>query len=296
MVIHTPPVFRFAPSPNGALHLGHAYSALENKRLCDAIGGTYLLRIEDIDQTRCTPELELQMCEDLLWLGIEWAEPPRRQSDHFSTYADALDRLKNLGLVYPAFMTRGEIRSAVARLQQNGKPWPADPDGSPHYPGPERFWSEQERQAAIAAGPRFAWRLDMKKALNRIADSPTWYETGSGPRGESGTVKAKPEQWGDVVLARSDTPTSYHLSATVDDALQQITHVVRGRDLFHATSVHRVLQELLDLPPPVYHHHDLVLAEDGRKLSKSRSDTSLRSLRDRGIPASDIPNYFRFSQ
>lgn len=256
--------------------------------------GTYLLRIEDIDQTRCTPELERQMCDDLIWLGIEWAEPPRRQSEHLATYAGALNRLKDMDLVYPAFMTRGEIRSAVARFQQDGNPWPTDPDGSPHYPGPERSWSVHERQAAIAAGQRHVWRLDMKKALTRIADRPIWHETGSGPHGESGTVKATPEHWGDVVLARSDTPTSYHLSATVDDALQKISHVVRGQDLFHATSVHRVLQQLLDLPIPVYHHHELVLAEDGRKLSKSRSDTSLRSLRDRGIRACDIPSHFRF--
>lgn len=296
MTAHTPPVFRFAPSPNGALHLGHAYSALENKRLCEEMDGTYLLRIEDIDQTRCTSQLERQMCDDLHWLGIKWVEPVRRQSDHFDTYAQALSRLKSKGLVYPAFMTRGEIRAAVGQLQQDGNSWPTDPDGSPHYPGTERMWPEDRLQEALKASSKFAWRLDMNKALDQIGKDLNWHETGAGPQGETGVVTARPANWGDVILARSDTPTSYHLSATIDDAFQQITNVVRGRDLFHATSVHRVLQELLDLPAPLYHHHDLVIADDGRKLSKSQGDTSLRSLRDRGVLPGDIPNHFRFGQ
>ncbi|MCB1418715.1 MAG: tRNA glutamyl-Q(34) synthetase GluQRS, partial [Notoacmeibacter sp.] len=167
-------------------------------------------------------------------------------------------------------------------------PWPRDPDGAPLHPDVERTMDDREREARMEAGDAYAWRLDMKAALARIAGPVSWDETGSGPDGETGTVRADPAAWGDVVLARKEVPASYHLSVTVDDALQGVTHVVRGRDLFHATAVHRVLQELLGLPAPLYHHHDLVLGDDGSKLSKSRNDTALGALRESGMTPADI--------
>lgn len=283
-----PPVYRFAPSPNGALHLGHAYSALLNQSLARENGGRLLLRIEDIDTQRCTAELESAMLEDLRWLGIDWDGPPRRQSQHMADYREALDVLRDADLVYPAFMSRAEIRAALAGKQEAGAGWPRDPDGQPHYPGTERDWDAEERETMLREKPRHAWRLDMAKALAHAGGDIAWQEGGSGPEGETGTVRAEPSAWGDVILARSDVPTSYHLAVVVDDAIEGISHVVRGRDLFHATSVHRLLQVLLGLPAPHYHHHDLILAEDGRKLSKSARDTSLQSLRQAGLTPADI--------
>ncbi|MCB1425680.1 MAG: tRNA glutamyl-Q(34) synthetase GluQRS [Zhengella sp.] len=283
------PVFRFAPSPNGALHLGHAYSACLNHDMARAAGGRFLLRMEDIDTTRCTPRLEAAMLEDLDWLGLEWERPVRRQSEHFADYAAALEALAAEGLVYPAFLSRGEIRAAIAEAEAGtDAPWPRDPDGAPLYPGSERAMPQRLRDERIAAGEPFAWRLDMQAALAFAGPVAGWQETGAGPGGETGLVPAEPELWGDVVLARKETPASYHLSVTVDDALQGVTHVVRGRDLFHATSLHRLLQDLLGLPSPVYHHHRLVLGGDGRKLSKSHGDTALSSLRAAGTTPADI--------
>lgn len=284
----TRPVFRFAPSPNGQLHLGHAYSALLNQRMARETGGRFLLRMEDIDVTRCTPELERGVLRDLAWLGLQWEEPVRRQSDHFDDYRAALERLIDADLVYPAFMSRGEVRARIAEHEAGGERWPRDPDGAPVYPGEDRHMSARERQALIDEGAPFAWRLDMASAIAHVGNTLDWDETGQGPEGEAGRVRARPESWGDVVIARKEIPASYHLSVVVDDALQGITHVVRGRDLFHATAVHRVLQELLGLSVPQYHHHDLVLDDDGRKLSKSRGDTSLAALRESGATAGDI--------
>ncbi len=291
----TPPVFRFAPSPNGHLHLGHAYSALFNQQMCREYDGEFLLRIEDIDRTRCTPELEEEMLEDLRWLGISWQGEPRRQSDHFEDYASALETLREAGLVYPSFMTRGEVKRAISDLRDKGECWPTDPDGSPLYPGDERGWSVDAQQRELQANPKHIWRLNMKAALDHVAGDIAWVETGSGSDGETGDCLADPSAWGDVVLARADTPTSYHLSVVLDDAAQGISHVVRGCDLFHATAVHRVLQILLGLPAPIYHHHDLILREDGRKLSKSAQDTSLRSLRQSGMTPDDIKRMVGFS-
>ncbi|GGA96260.1 tRNA glutamyl-Q(34) synthetase GluQRS [Brucella endophytica] len=282
------PVFRFAPSPNGLLHLGHAYSALLNARMAEANGGRFLLRIEDIDTTRCTPELEHQLTSDLRWLGICWEEPVRRQSEHFEDYRQALDTLVEAGLVYPAFMSRGEVRARIEEWTRDGREWPRDPDGAPHYPTDERTMPEAERRRRIAAGEPFAWRLDLDKAMAPYGRNLSWDETGAGPEGETGRIPAHPARWGDVIIARKETPTSYHLSVVVDDALQGVTHVVRGRDLFHATAVHRLLQEILGLPVPLYHHHDLILGDDGRKLSKSRGDTALASLREAGMQPEDI--------
>ena len=290
----TPPVFRFAPSPNGLLHLGHAHSALVNKRACEKLQGRYLLRMEDIDLTRCTPPLEAQMLDDLRWLGIEWEEPVRRQSEHFDDYAAALNKLRDMGLVYPSFMTRGEIKRAVSELEARGEPWPRDPDGSPHYPGSERNWTPDQGDAMRRDTPRHAWRLNMKAALEMVGDAISWWEVDLLAGGERQQIDASPETWGDVILARSDTPTSYHLAVTVDDALQGVTHVVRGRDLYEATAVHRLLQILLGLPEPIYHHHELVIDDSGRKLSKSDGDVSLKALRENGLKSTEIEQFFRF--
>ncbi|MBR0961103.1 tRNA glutamyl-Q(34) synthetase GluQRS [Bradyrhizobium japonicum] len=281
-----PPVFRFAPSPNGLLHLGHAYSALLNFDRALKTGGRLLLRIEDIDATRCRPDYETAIYEDLAWLGIAWEAPVRRQSEHLSDYRAALEKLSALGLVYPAFESRAEIARLVAAREADG-PWPRDPDGAPLYPGDAKSLSADERTQLIASGAPYALRLDMAAACRRAAGL-SWNELGEGPDGERGIVPARPEAWGDVVLARKETPTSYHLSVVVDDALQGISEIVRGQDLFYATSVHRLLQVLLGLPEPAYRHHRLIRDEAGRKLSKSNRSTGLRELRAAGITAARI--------
>ncbi|MHB2267850.1 tRNA glutamyl-Q(34) synthetase GluQRS [Aliihoeflea sp. PC F10.4] len=282
------PVFRFAPSPNGPLHLGHAYSALLNHDLAREAGGRFLLRIEDIDRDRCRPEFERAIRDDLEWLGLEWEEPVRRQSDHFADYRAALERLIDDDLVYPAFLSRGDVRDFIADEAARDVSWPRDPDGAPLYPVIERKLSKRERVARMNAGAPFAWRIDVDAALERVGFQLDWIEDGAGPDGETGTIVADPKAWGDFVVARRDIPTSYQLSVVVDDALQGITHVVRGRDLFHATAGQRLLQELLGLPVPVYLHHELILGDDGRKLSKSRGDTGLSELRHAGLKPHDI--------
>src|SRR5690242_9916625 len=269
------PVFRFAPSPNGYLHLGHALSALIDFEMARALGGRFLLRIEDIDATRCKPEFETTIYEDLSWLGITWEEPVRRQSENLDAYRQGLAKLQSEGLIYPSFESRGEIAQYVA--QHSHVQWPHDPDGSPLYPGMSKKLSPDERARRMESEP-YALRLDMNAALARTG-ALTWVETGADPKQDHETRMAEPEKWGDVVLARKDTPTSYHLSVVADDALQDITHVVRGQDLYQATSVHRVLQALLGLPPPLYHHHRLILDAEGKKLSKSTHATALRELR-----------------
>ncbi len=282
------PVFRFAPSPNGRLHLGHAYSALLNYEMARESGGALLLRIEDIDTERCTRQFENAIYDDLEWLGIEWETPVRRQSEHFDDYSAALDALIDARLVYPAFMSRGAIRDHIASSPGGDRAWPRDPDGSPLYPDTDRQLDEEEARQRIGLGEPYAWRLDMKAALKRIGGPAGWSETGSGPEGQTGSVTLDPSVWGDVIIARKDVPTSYNLSVVVDDALQGITHVVRGRDLFHATAVHRLLQEILGLAVPQYHHHDLIMGSDGRKMAKSGTGTSIASLRDAGFTPSDI--------
>jgi glutamyl-Q tRNA(Asp) synthetase len=282
-----PPVFRFAPSPNGHLHLGHAYSALLNAERARETGGRLLLRIEDIDATRCRPEFEAAIYEDLAWLGIAWEKPVRRQSEHLADYRAALKTLSALGLVYPSFESRAEIAKLVAEREANG-PWPRDPDGAPLYPGMARSLSADERARLIASGVPYALRLDMAAACRHVADL-NWREEGEGPNGERGRVPAAPQAWGDVILARKETPTSYHLSVVVDDALQGVSEVVRGQDLFHATSVHRLLQVLLGVGEPVYRHHPLIRDAAGRKLSKSTLSTGLRELRAGGASPADIP-------
>lgn len=282
------PVFRFAPSPNGRLHLGHALSALLNFGRAQAAGGRFLLRFEDIDTERCRPEYEAAIREDLAWLGIGFEEPVRRQSEHFGAYREALAELGARGLLIRSYATRREIAAAAAGAAAAGTPWPLDPDGVPLFPGDAALLPAAEAGRRAAAGEPAATRLAMTAALAAAGGPLVWTETGEGPAGETGTVTAHPETFGDVVLARKETPTSYHLSVVVDDALQGVTHVVRGRDLFAATAVHRLLQTLLGLPAPVYHHHRLVLGPDGRKLAKSNRDTSLAELRAGGATPADI--------
>jgi glutamyl-Q tRNA(Asp) synthetase len=284
------PIFRFAPSPNGYLHLGHALSALLNFDMAQRSGGRFLLRIEDIDQTRCRPAYEAAIYQDLTWLGVRWEAPVRRQSAHFDAYRAALDRLDAMGLIYPSFESRGEIARLVAHRDRAG-PWPRDPDGTALYPGSAKEMPATERRQRLDAGDAFAVRLDVAAAMAlaaRRGEPLSWSETGVGPNGQAGAISADPAAWGDVILARKDVPASYHLSVVVDDAHQGVTHVVRGQDLFHATSLHRLLQNLLGLPQPVYHHHRLIRDIDGRKLSKSGSATGLRELRTAGATPADV--------
>jgi glutamyl-Q tRNA(Asp) synthetase len=281
-----PPVFRFAPSPNGFLHLGHAYSALLNFESAREGGGRFLLRIEDIDATRCRPEFEAAIDQDLGWLGITWETPVRRQSDHLADYRAALDRLAALGLLYPSFESRAGIAALVKAREADGV-WPRDPDGAPLYPGAAKSLSVTQRERLLRSGAAYALRLDMDAAC-RLAGDLAWTERGSGPDGETGAVVARPEVWGDVILARKDTPTSYHLSVVIDDALQGVTDVVRGQDLFWSTAVHRLLQKILDLPQPVYRHHDLIRDGAGAKLSKASAATGLRELRARGMTPGEV--------
>ncbi|HLH11748.1 MAG TPA: tRNA glutamyl-Q(34) synthetase GluQRS [Methylovirgula sp.] len=283
-------VFRFAPSPNGYLHLGHAFSALMNREMAAATGGSLLLRMEDIDVERCRPEFEQAIYEDLAWLGLEWEEPVRRQSEHFDAYAEAVASLAERALVYPCFCSRADVANTAAERTD----WPRDPDGSPLYPGTCKHLAPAERRARLAAGEPAAWRLDMAAALGQvrqplaqpITQPITWREYGGGA--ERREIVGDPSLWGDVILARKDVPASYHVAVVVDDALQGITDVVRGEDLFMATSLHRLLQILLDLPAPAYHHHELLRDAAGRKLSKSLRAKSLRAMRREGISAAAI--------
>lgn len=273
-----PHVFRFAPSPNGYLHRGHAFSALLNGRAAETTGGRFLLRIEDVDRTRAREEFERAIFEDLAWLGLRWEEPVLRQRDRFDSYADALAALDRLGLLYPSFLSRAEIAAKVAEA---GPDWPRDPDGAPLYPGNERDWSETRRKNETAEGRPYALRLDMARVLKDLPPL-SWTEVDpfgvEPPRSQA----ADPARWGDVVLARKEVPGSYHLAVVVDDALQGVTDVVRGKDLEAATSVHRVLQTLLGLPEPRYFHHRLILDARGEKLSKSEGAETVRARRGAG--------------
>ncbi|SFP22556.1 glutamyl-Q tRNA(Asp) synthetase [Mesorhizobium sp. NFR06] len=278
--------FRFAPSPNGELHLGHAYSALLNQRMGARAGGRLLLRIEDIDTARCTPEFEAGIFRDLEWLGLDWERPVRRQSEHFAEYRAVLDRLIADELVYPAFMSRGEIRAFIA--ETGGRDWPRDPDGVPLYPPLDKALPAKERKRRIAENMPFAWRLDVAAAMAGATGALSFAEFTDEMMSATRTVEAMPRAWGDVIVARRDIPTSYHLAVVVDDALQGVSHVVRGHDLYPATGVQRLLQELLGLPAPRYFHHRLILGPDGRKLSKSFKDTGLAALRDAGVSPQDV--------
>lgn len=264
-----PETTRFAPSPTGWLHLGHAFAALFAAREAD--GGRFLIRLEDIDATRARPEYEEAIFEDLAWLGLSWEKPVRRQSDHLDDYRAALSQLEAQGLLYPCFCTRREIQDEIARAGNA----PQGPDG-PLYPGTCRHLDADERQQRLASGVAYALRLDVSKAL-KLLDAPLTFTELS--RGE---VTADPSIFGDVVLARKDTPASYHLAVVVDDALQGITLVTRGEDLLPATHLHRLLQHLLGLPVPRWHHHRLITDETGKRLAKRDDARSLRSLREAG--------------
>lgn len=291
----SPPVFRFAPSPNGRLHLGHAYSALLNQRLAGRFGGELLLRIEDIDLTRCRYEFEQGIYDDLAWLGISFPPEVRRQSRHFDDYRRALDRLDAMGLVYPCFCSRQQVKEAVGRCEaESGMPWPCDPDGAPLYPGTCRDLGEAEARRRRAAGEPHVLRLAMDRALARMAGAAFVYRL-FDETGAQRDVTVDPAGWGDVVLARKDVPTSYHLSVVVDDALQGVSHVVRGRDLEAATGIHVLLQRLLDLPTPRYHFHQLLNDETGQKLAKSRLSRSLADLRADGATPEAIRRQLGFT-
>lgn len=265
-----PEVTRFAPSPTGWLHLGHAYAALVASEAA-AAWGRFLIRIEDIDSTRARPEYEEAIFEDLAWLGISWETPVRRQSDHFNDYRAALATLNSLGVLYPCFCTRREIQDEIARAGNA----PQGPDGL-LYPGTCRLRSEMERAERLANGEAYALRLDVAKAVRMVSRVLVWEDR------RHGRFNARPDVFGDVVLARKDTPASYHLAVVVDDALQGITLVTRGEDLLEATHLHRLLQELLDLPVPEWQHHRLITDDNGRRLAKRDDARSLRSLRAAG--------------
>lgn len=269
-------VTRFAPSPTGYLHLGHAFSALKAFRFAAAQKGRFLLRIEDIDPTRCKPIYIDAIKEDLRWLGLSWEEPVRLQSEHGDDYAKALKTLDEKGLLYPCFCTRQEIQAEVAAALSA----PQGPDG-PVYPGTCRHLSAAQRKAQMASGQPFAVRLDMAKAC-ALAGALEWEEEGKG------RVLANPQDFGDIVLARKECATSYHLSVTVDDALQGVTDILRGQDLFAATALHRLLQKLLGLPVPRYHHHPLLRGSDGRRLAKRDHALTLREMRAAGTSPAAI--------
>ncbi|MCW8915065.1 MAG: tRNA glutamyl-Q(34) synthetase GluQRS [Magnetovibrio sp.] len=275
-------ITRFAPSPTGLLHLGHAYSAMLAYETAQHAGGRFLLRMEDIDHGRCREEFEHAIYEDLAWLGLTWETPVRRQSCCMDDYKAALDKLDSQGLLYPCFCTRKDIQAEITQaagaphLVQNG------PDG-PIYPGICRHLSPKQRHQRIQSGEPYALRLNMERALEIVGSSPlTWQDQEKGP------LTATPEIFGDVVLARKDTPTSYHLSVTVDDHLQGITNVIRGEDLFAATHVHRLLQNLLGLNTPTYHHHELLSSPDGRRLAKRDRAETLRILRESGMSPKQV--------
>lgn len=266
------PIFRIAPSPNGLLHLGHAYSALYTAHWAEQLGGKLLLRMEDIDTARCTPEFETAIYDDLHWLGLEWPEPVMRQSERFDSYKKAANKLQDMGLLYPCFCSRTEI---AARAKDT------DPDGAPLYPGTCKHLSQTKTQNRLFSGDPVQWRLDTTAALAKTGPL-TFTAAQPNPNDRPQIHHAKPERWGDVVIQRKGPPTSYHLSVVVDDAAQNITHITRGRDMQAATDIHVLLQFLLGLPAPIYTFHKLILDEEGQKLSKSKKSLSLRALRETG--------------
>ncbi len=269
-------VTRFAPSPTGYLHLGHAHSALADRHAAGAAGGRFLLRIEDIDPARCRPEYEAAIFEDLAWLGLDWEEPVRRQSEHMADYRAALERLDGIGVLYPCFCTRKEIAAEIARSGEA----PQGPEG-PLYGGRCRFLSPQERRTGIAAGRPCALRLDAAKAAAMVGPLE-WTEEGRG------RIPEQPGRLGDAVVARKDVPASYPLAVTVDDDLQGVTLVTRGADLFEATHLHRLLQALLGLRRPAYRHHLLLTDEAGARLAKRDGALALRALRESGRSPAEV--------
>ncbi len=273
-------VTRFAPSPTGFLHKGHAYSALTAFAAARAAGGRFLLRIEDIDAERCRPEYEAALLDDLAWLGLSWEQPVRRQSDHLHDYAAALERLRGAGLVYRCFRTRREVIEDMGRAPHG----PSEPFvGGPLPP--------EDEAARLAQEQPFAWRLSLaaaRTALGPAWENLTFIEAGQGPAGERGEIRACPESAGDVVLGRKGLGAAYHLAVVADDARQGVSHVIRGEDLFEAAHIQRLLQALLDLPTPVYRHHALLVGPDGKRFAKRDKALTLRELRAQGVSAADL--------
>jgi glutamyl-Q tRNA(Asp) synthetase len=286
----TAEITRFAPSPTGHLHLGHAFAALFAEAAARATGGRFLLRIEDIDTARARREYEAAIEEDLAWLELAWERPVRRQSEHFADYTAALERLKSEGFLYPCFCTRKEIASEIAESALA----PQGPDG-PLYPGTCRQRSSMEREERVASGESHAWRLDVERAMSSLGRPLSFDESGLGPSGQKGSIEAQPDIFGDIVLARKDTPASYHLAVVVDDAAQGVTLVTRGNDLFLAAHVQRLLQALLDLPVPRYRHHRLITDAKGKRLAKRDQATSLKALRDGGWTPSRVREELGFT-
>jgi len=274
-------VTRFAPSPTGRLHKGHAFSALTAWSAATAAGGRFLLRFEDIDPTRCRPEFEAGIVEDLTWLGLDWERPVRRQSEHLAEYAVVVDVLERRGLLYRCFRTRKEILDAIG--------------GAPHgaaeavRPGPHPADEEAE---LLAEGRPYAWRLSLARARDALGgrawESLAFVEEGAGPGGERGLIPARPETAGDVVVARKDAGTAYHVAVTHDDALQGVTHVIRGEDLFEATHIQVLLQSLMGWPTPVYRHHRLLTGTDGRRFAKRDGSVTLAQIRAVGVDAATL--------
>ena len=271
-------ITRFAPSPTGFLHLGHVYSASLAWRSARESGGRFILRMEDIDQTRCRPEFEAAIYEDLSWLGLEWDPPVRRQSEHLDDYSALLEKLSDRDLIYPCFCTRKEIAAEIARSNSA----PHGPEG-PVYPGICRGMREVERQRRFEQDEPYALRLNMVNAIAAVElETMRFHEIGKGH------IQCNPEPFGDIVLARKETPTSYHLAVTFDDAIQDVNHIIRGQDLFPSTHIHRLLQGLLDLPTPTYFHHGLISDGKGRRLSKRDKDATIKSLREYGYQPEEV--------
>ncbi len=288
--LHRRPVLRFAPSPNGQLHLGHALSAATGYLMAAEVGGRFLVRLEDIDIARSRPEFVTSIFDDLRWLGLTWEEPVLVQSTRFAAYEAAAQRLREMGLLFPCFASRSEIAAVIANA-----PNPRDPDGAPLYTVSSRRRSDAEAANRFARGEPHAWRLDMRRAIATARDvlggrplTFTELATPGATNGAAQTCAARPEVWGDAVIMRKEMPASYTIAVVVDDAHQGVTHVTRGRDLFAATGLQRLLQVLLELPEPVYHHHHLVLDEVGAKLSKSAGARSIAALRSSGSTPADI--------
>lgn len=288
-------ITRFAPSPTGPLHLGHAYAALVARDLARGTGGRFLLRMDDLDQGRCRPEFETMIYADLAWLGVTWETPVRRQSECGPQYCAALERLREAGLIYPCFCTRKEILRESARAQDA----PHEPAG-PVYPGTCRNLSAALRAARIGAGKAHTLRLDLDAALARAGPRPKFIELGAGPGSEQGEIRTRPELFGDIVLARGGngggaSTFAYHLAVVVDDAHQGVSCVTRGCDLFYAAHVQRLLQVLLGLPAPRYLHHALAADAAGNRLAKRHDALSLRQLRERGIHPGEVRDLIRFT-
>jgi len=271
-------VTRFAPSPTGRLHKGHAFSALTAWTAAKAVGGRFILRIEDIDPIRCRPEFDTAIYEDLAWLGLDWEQPVRRQSEHLADYDEVVGKLDDLGLLYRCFRTRKEIMDAIGDAPHG----PAEAV----RPGPH---PADEEAALLADGRPFAWRLSLERAREHLGETAwgalSFVEEGQGPDGEQGLIRARPETAGDVVVARKDAGTAYHVAVTHDDALQGITHVIRGQDLFEATHIQVLLQQLMGWPTPRYRHHRLLTGPDGRRLAKRDGSVTLAQIRAKGVTA-----------